>query len=53
MNAAVVTHALKLISGNSRMWVGVVVIALAAAFLVYVLEHQRRKHAFDFSLDAQ
>jgi uncharacterized membrane protein len=43
MNAAVVTHGLKLIGGNTRMWVGVLVIALAAALLVYFLEQERRK----------
>ena len=53
MNAAVVTHGLKLIGGNTRMWVGVVVIALAAVFLVYVLEQQRQKRWLDAPLDAQ
>lgn len=45
MNATFVTHGLKLIGGNMRMWVGVVVIALAAALLVYLLEQERQKHA--------
>lgn len=47
MNAAVVTHGLKLIGGNTRMWVGVVVIALAVALLVHFFEQERQKRAFD------
>lgn len=43
MNAANVTHGLKLIGGNTRMWVGVVVIAIAAVLLVYWLEQERWK----------
>ena len=43
MNAANVTHALKLIGGNTRMWVGVLVIAVLAAGLMYWLEQERQK----------
>jgi hypothetical protein len=32
MNAANITHYLKLAGGNTRMWVGVLVIAIAFAF---------------------
>jgi hypothetical protein len=39
MNAANLTHALKLIGGNTRMWVGVLVIAVLAAALMDWLEH--------------
>jgi len=45
MNATFVTHGLKLIGGNTRMWVGVVVIALAAALLVHFLEQEPQKCA--------
>jgi hypothetical protein len=43
MNAANVTHALKIIGGNTRMWVGVLVIAVLAAALMYWLEQERQK----------
>lgn len=43
MNAANVTHALKMIGGNTRMWVGVLVIAVLAAALIYWLEQERQK----------
>jgi len=43
MNASGVTHALKLIGGNTRMWVGVLVIAILAAALTYWVEQERRK----------
>jgi hypothetical protein len=43
MNAAVVTHGLKVIGGNTRMWVGVLVIALMAALLVHWHEQERQR----------
>jgi hypothetical protein len=43
MNAADITHGLKLIGGNTRMWVGIVVIAIAAILLTYWLKQERRK----------
>lgn len=43
MNAAAVTHGLKLIGGNTRMWVGVVIVALAVALLVNFAEQERQK----------
>ena len=45
MNATFVTHGLKLIGGKTRMWVGGVVIALAAALLVHFLEQEPQKCA--------
>ena len=46
MNAAFITHGLKLMGGNTRMWVGVVVIVILAVLLVHRLEqgHQDRAH---------
>jgi hypothetical protein len=32
-----------LISGNTRMWVGVLVVAVLAAALMYWLDHQRHE----------
>lgn len=52
MNATVVTHGLKLIGGNTRMWVGVVVIALAVALLVHFLEQERQKRSSDSQFGA-
>jgi hypothetical protein len=44
LNAANVTHALKLIGGNTRMWVGVVVIAIAVALVVnWIIEEHRNR----------
>jgi hypothetical protein len=43
MNAAVVTHGLKLMGGNTRMWVGVAVIALLAFLLGCWLEQKRQE----------
>jgi len=41
MNAAQFTHGLKMIGGNTRMWVGVLVITVAILIL-YQLEQDRR-----------
>jgi hypothetical protein len=45
MNAANITHGLKLAGGNTRMWVGVLVIAvvLAIAFQLLAQEQKRRQ----------
>jgi hypothetical protein len=45
MNAANITHGLKLAGGNTRMWVGVLVIALVMAIALHLLaqESNRRK----------
>lgn len=42
MNAADVTHGLKLIGGNTRMWVGIVVIVTVAVLLGYWLDRGGR-----------
>lgn len=45
MNAANITHALKLAGGNTRMWVGVVVISIALAITLYWLaKEESRQH---------
>ena len=45
MNAANITHGLKLAGGNTRMWVGVLVIALvlAIAFQWLSVEENRQR----------
>jgi hypothetical protein len=45
MNAANVTHGLKLAGGNTRMWVGVLAIAIVFAIALHWLaeENNRRK----------
>jgi hypothetical protein len=53
MNASLVTHGLKLIGGNTRMWVGVAVIALLAFGLGCWLEQRRQQRGFDPPLGAQ
>ena len=45
MNAAYITHGLKLAGGNTRMWVGVLVIALVLAIALQwlsVAENRQR-----------
>jgi hypothetical protein len=37
MNAANITHGLKLAGGNTRMWVGILVIATVFAITLYWL----------------
>lgn len=37
MNAANITHGLKLAGGNTKMWVGVLVIALVMAIALHLL----------------
>lgn len=45
MNAANVTHALKLAGGNTRMWVGVLVIAIVFAIaLRWLANEENRRH---------
>ncbi len=45
MNAANITHALKLAGGNTRMWVGVLVIAIVFAIALHWLANEEnRKH---------
>jgi hypothetical protein len=45
MNAAIITHGLKLAGGNTRMWVGVLVIAIAFAIaLQWLAKEENRRH---------
>lgn len=45
MNAADVTHCLKLAGGNTRMWVGVLVIAIVSAItLNWLAKEENRQH---------
>jgi hypothetical protein len=42
MNAANITHALKLADGNTRMWVGVLVIAMIFAIALQYLTREEK-----------
>ena len=53
MNASLVTHGLKLIGGNTRMWVGVAVIALLAFALGCWIDQKHQQRGFDSPLGAQ
>jgi hypothetical protein len=45
MNAADITHGLKLAGGNTRMWVGVLMIAILCAITVHWLaKEENRRH---------
>jgi hypothetical protein len=45
MNAASITHGLKLAGGNTRMWVGVLVIAIVSAItLNWLAKVENRQH---------
>ena len=45
MNAAYITHGLKLAGGNTRMWVGVLVIAILFAITLHWLsKEENRQH---------
>ena len=45
MNAASITHGLKLAGGNTRMWVGVLVIAIISAVaLQWLAKQENRQH---------
>lgn len=45
MNAAYITHGLKLAGGNTRMWVGVLVIAILFALALHWLaKEESRQH---------
>lgn len=43
MNAADITHCLKLAGGNTRMWVGVLVIAMVSAITLYWLANEENR----------
>ena len=45
MNAANITHGLRLAGGNTRMWVGVLVIAIVSAItLQWLAKEENRQH---------
>ena len=45
MNAADITHCLKLAGGNTRMWVGVLVIAIISTVaLQWLAKEENRQH---------
>jgi hypothetical protein len=45
MNAATITHGLKLAGGNTKMWVGVLVIAIVFAIaLQWLAKEENREH---------
>jgi hypothetical protein len=45
MNAANITHGLKLAGGNTRMWVGVLVIAIISAITFnWLAKEENRQH---------
>lgn len=45
MNAANITHGLKLAGGNTRMWVGVLVIGIVFAIALHWLaKEENRQH---------
>lgn len=52
MNAAFVTHSLKLAGGNTRMWVGVLVIAIVFAIAFRWLAMREERQRFDPGLFA-
>jgi hypothetical protein len=50
MNAANVTHALKLAGGNTKMWVGVLVIAVVFAIALRWLAKEGNRQDVDRGL---
>ncbi len=45
MNAASITHGLKLAGGNTKMWVGVLIIAIVSAIAGHWLaKRENRQH---------
>lgn len=48
MNAANITHGLKMAGGNTRMWVGVLVIAiLFAVTICWLAKKEENRQLFD------
>lgn len=43
MNAATITHCLKLAGGNTRMWVGVLVIAVIFAITLNLFANEENR----------
>jgi hypothetical protein len=50
MNAANITHALKLAGGNTKMWVGVLVIAIVFAVALHWLAKEKNRQHIDRGL---
>ena len=50
MNAANITHGLKLAGGNTRMWVGVLVIALVLAIALQWLSVEENRQRLECGL---
>ena len=50
MNAASITHALRLAGGNTRMWVGVLVIAIVFAITIHLLAKAENRQHIDRGL---
>ncbi len=45
MNAADITHGLKLAGGNTKMWIGVLVIAIVLAIAInWMSQGENRRH---------
>lgn len=44
MNAAEVTHGLKMLGGNTRMWVGVLVVALMFVLIANYVEREQHRN---------
>jgi hypothetical protein len=47
MNAANITHGLKLAGGNTRMWVGVLVIAIVFAITLHLLAKEENRQQIE------
>ena len=47
MNAANITHGLKLAGGNTRMWVGVLVIAIVLAIALHWLRKKKTGDSYE------
>jgi hypothetical protein len=50
MNAADITHGLKLAGGNTRMWVGVLVIAILLAITLHWLSEKANRQQIHHGL---
>jgi len=50
MNAANITHGLKLAGGNTRMWVGVLVIAIISAIAFHSLANDDNRRRLGLGL---
>lgn len=50
MNAANITHGLKLAGGNTRMWVGVLVIAIIFAIALHWLTNDESRRRLELGL---